>query len=146
MANPQTSLVPTPSDSHLPTRGQGPGSPEAYQRSPTLMAGSTPGGGGAVRVWSPSRRLLWIGTISSALGGIALLALMFWTHVFGFIYSDVILFGSVLFCIRALLRPCYITTDESGIAITTPRGSRCFRWSDIERCDINTVATNRPHG
>jgi hypothetical protein len=123
----------------------GVGSPtevEAYERAPTLMGGSAPGSQGDVRVWSPSRKGLWISTIGFGAGAILMLALIILTRsAGGFAWMIGSLMGGFGISLSALRRPGYITTDGAGIGITTRKGSRAVRWHEIESAQLMNVGS-----
>ncbi|MCA1596357.1 MAG: hypothetical protein LC772_08035, partial [Chloroflexi bacterium] len=127
--------------------------PSLRQRAPTLMGGEIAGRQGEVRIWSPDKSLIR----RQALAGVVALAgaPLYW---FLLIYLLVTLHYSgphslVMACLfgmamtspyvaawlfgwervralPALYRPCYLTTDDAGIGVTTWRGSRALPWSD----------------
>lgn len=112
-----------------------PPQPEGYSRSPTLLVGATPGGHGEVRVWSPSKRNLRL-RVAYICGSTALSII----PVYYFFHGDLIsLIVMAIFLMilplapywMASKRPCYLTTDDNGIGVTTYDGSRAFRWTDI---------------
>ena len=113
----------------------------AYQRAPTLMAGVSAGTQGQVRVWAPSRKLLWVFLAGWGVGSLAL-------FVFRWIYiaerDSVVLFllyhlTFMIFGVyyRAFRRPCYITTDDAGIGLTSAAGSLTLRWCEIKAVRID---------
>jgi len=108
-----------------------------YQRAPTLMAGSAGGIQGQVEVWSPEikkvkRRAIGLGV------------LVFFYAVFiclrpRFIFvlpSMIFMIFAALLYLRALKRPCYLTTDDAGIGITTWKGSKALRWSEVRSIEV----------
>lgn len=128
----RTRFQPGPASSNLPVASGTDVQIEAYQRSPTLMAGETPGSQGNVRVWSPSRRALWISFTGFGLGSIVLMAGMIFSGSFGGLsYLLGSMIAACFLSARALRRPCYLTTDEAGIGITTSKSSVALRWDEI---------------
>jgi len=113
--------------------------PIVYQRAPTLMAGATAGSQGEVRVWAPSRKLL-LTAIAQTGSGALVLCLFHFPFPKWFAYAAGYFWVYLLFSvyIAALRRPCYLTTDEAGIGITTRRGSRTLRWIDIQEARLVT--------
>ena len=136
--------------------------PEAFRHAPTLMAGEVAGSQGEVRVWSPDKKLIR----AQALAGLAALAAapLYWfllvyllislhypgpqTFLSGALLGMVLTspyIGAWLFgwervrAFPALRRPCYITTDDAGIGVTTWRGSRALSWNDIVACSYHPI-------
>ncbi|MCA1595853.1 MAG: hypothetical protein LC772_05465 [Chloroflexi bacterium] len=136
--NARTRIQPDQSPSLLPVAARGPVQVEAHQRSPTLMAGETPGSQGGVRIWAPSRKKLWICCIGFGSSSALMLAAILLSEGRLNIFASTLFIGFVL-SVRALRRPCYVTTDEEGIGITTRKSSLALRWNQI------ITATRVPH-
>lgn len=127
----ESSLVPVPASVSADVE------PAAYQRAPTLMAGASAGSQGQVQVWAPSRKLLWF-LLTASLAAVA------FTLVFGvltrqsviwilaFVYFSLAAAGGFFASLRALRRPGYVTTDDTGMAVTTRTGSVPLQWTEIK--------------
>lgn len=108
--------------------------PEAYSRSPTLMAGERAGSQGEVRVWAPERALLMRRVFRSVVFSsiwMCIFAYTIYHPSWWFFEIGILIFGRLFWDLASLGRPCYVTTDNAGIAITTWRGTRALRWDEI---------------
>ena len=134
-----------PGDSNLPVP-YADAAPLAHQRAPTLMAGD--GSHSEVRVWAPEMALIRRHVRSGGVSFAALLALTITMDVlchgggggFGYLLGmTAMLFFSG---IAAWRRPCYLTTDESGIGVTTKKASRALLWSEIQSLKVRPSYTS----
>ena len=115
--------------------------PAAYRRAPTLMAGSVPGSQGAVRVWSPQRRLLqWSISIWTAVSAWYFYQILVHFHGsrFDLLFGNIVWLmwglGMLYISAGALQRPAYLTTDDAGIGISVENGPAiALRWHEIYR-------------
>ena len=121
----------------------GAAAPEAHQRAPTLMASA--GSPGEVRVWSPDMGNIRRRVCLSGASLITVIALGFtvtkvWPGSSGFI-GLLYFISAMCFVIgfASLRRPCYLTTDASGIGVTTTQSSRALLWSELQ--SLETVET-----
>lgn len=116
--------------------------PVSYQRAPTLMAGVTAGAQGAVRVWAPDKRLILgflcrcLAQFGLAAGGIVYLTQWKLGGAAAVAFLPKAALALLIPAVRTLFRPCYVTTDDAGIGITTWRGSRALRWQEVGACTI----------
>ena len=133
----QTQIQPSKAGRTLLGHSSDPPPVEISERAPTLMAGVTAGSQGLVRVWAPSRLRVWL--VDAAAAGISIGLLlggyMAVMHHLALMPSAAFyLFGG--YCLggvwETIRRPIYLTTDDSGIGITTRSGSRALRWSEIK--------------
>lgn len=132
-------LTPLPSEHQPPALpvAASPTSIQAYQRAPTLMAGISAGAQGKVQVWMPSRRRLWGWTLGAGAVTLIFVWLMVrqWRHGLPFDLESAFFLLcpaiDVTWLVMRLLRPCYVTTDDAGIAITTWKGARALQWSEV---------------
>ncbi|MDQ2731063.1 MAG: hypothetical protein M3Y56_05340 [Armatimonadota bacterium] len=117
---------------------------EAFERSPTLLAGETAGRGGQVRVWGPDSevrrkeiRRFTIVFPTCLLLPYVLLTLMgvaIHPNLFLEVMPIAMMFPVILGNLR---RPSYITTDDMGMGLTTWKGSRAVRWDEVEALEWN---------
>lgn len=125
---------------------EGAGAMDAFQRSPTLLAGAIAGRGGQVQVWGPDarvrRRTMWalaIGIPVFWIGPIILKIMM------GLVVHPDFMLAFVPICcllpalIAILRRPGYVTTDDTGMGLNTWTGSRAVRWSEVEGLEWNNA-------
>ena len=132
-----------PDDQSLPVP-VGDSARAAHQRAPTLMAGDA--SHGAVRVWSPDldatrERVWWDGTawvFESALvfcscATIGGLAGVLW----GLLAAGVASYITISYEVGAVRRPCYLASDECGIAVAAKRTSRTVLWTELRSLRID---------
>jgi len=101
------------------------------------MAGEAAGQQGEVRVWSPDanliRRHIWAfgAAIAVPMAVMVGLSIAFHTVMFSGLGGLILPFMLLGPALAARRRPCYITTDDVGIGVTTRKSSRALRWEEI---------------
>ncbi|HET6385473.1 MAG TPA: hypothetical protein VFJ58_18935 [Armatimonadota bacterium] len=118
----------------------------ARTHAPTLLGGDQPGEQGEARVWAPNpwrRRAMMTSLASMGVSTLFICYCIYFTaHLDSgglsrWFIDPILLLECVVFLgvIRSLWqqvhRPLYVTTDNAGIGITTRRGARAMRWSEI---------------
>ncbi|MDQ2731667.1 MAG: hypothetical protein M3Y56_08415 [Armatimonadota bacterium] len=139
--NPEASLP-------LPATGA---KPAAVAHAPTLIAAAAGSSGGAVRVWYPdkgahlktwARAAVAVALLVSPLAFLTLLP-SFFTSLYGLLLVMVfwpLIAGFATLCppwaLRksSLWRPCYVSTDDTGMAVNSLSGNLTIRWDDIVGC------------
>lgn len=109
---------------------------------PTLLAGNMSGVAASVRVWAPRRHemALFVSFLIIVLACMASLTALDWVHGHPPSFTDwygFILLSPIAQWLRQYRRPCYVVTDETGIAIAARRGVRALRWTDIDAAHLN---------
>ncbi|HET6386201.1 MAG TPA: hypothetical protein VFJ58_22650 [Armatimonadota bacterium] len=118
---------------------------EARSRGATLIGAAAPGSQGTVRIWTPDRWRLWFCGLRGELGwllGIALFFLALPVYVLMLVSEaglEAMLFAAAMpllaylaLTLPGVLRPCYITTDDAGLGVTSWNRSLALHWSEIQ--------------
>ena len=131
----------SPGDRNLPVPSAD-AAPAAYQRAPTLMAGV--GSHGEVRVWAPEIAAIRWRVVAAGASLAGLLTLMVslnlpshWACWLGACMGTAI--TTFVSGLASGMRPCHITTNQSGMEVTTRNASRTFLWSEIQSLQTGDV-------
>lgn len=125
--------------------------PAAAAHAPTLMAAGEGSSGGPVRVWYPDKRqhlktyartALVVGLIVTPLTFLTLLppllvilyGLLLLILLVPFMASFLTLCPPLALRKSSLWHPCYVSADDSGMAVNSLSGNLTILWDDIVGC------------